>query len=116
MNKFILSCIVLLLGGPIAQAGDAPVSTGACVACHGSNGVSSNPEWPNLAGQKAGYLARQLRAFRDGTRSNPAMTQFVSNLSDADIEQIAAWYAGQAAPTSGARSAAHSVRSNPSGA
>lgn len=95
MNKVILGCIVLLCNVSAALAGDAPAKAQACVACHGDKGVSSNPEWPNLAGQKAGYLAIQLTAFRDGTRSNPAMAPFVAGLSDADIKELAAFYASQ---------------------
>jgi cytochrome c553 len=100
MNKLMFGCIVLLFNASAALAADAPAKAQACVACHGKTGVSSNPEWPNLAGQKAGYLAAQLTAFRDGTRSNPAMAPFVASLSDADISQLAAFYASQAAVTS----------------
>jgi cytochrome c553 len=100
MNKLILGFIVLLFNASAALAADAPAKAQACVACHGKTGVSSNPEWPNLAGQKAGYLAAQLTAFRDGTRSNPAMAPFVAGLSDADISQLAAFYASQPAATS----------------
>lgn len=100
MNKLILACIVLLFHVSSVLAADAPAKAQTCVACHGAKGVSSNPEWPNLAGQKAGYLAAQLTAFRDGKRANPAMKPFVAGLSDADINQLAAFYASQAAPTS----------------
>lgn len=95
MKKIIVGLVVLLINISAAHAGDAPAAAQACMACHGKNGVSSNPEWPNLAGQKAGYLVRQLQAFRDGERSNPAMAPFVNNLSDKDIEVLAAFYAGQ---------------------
>lgn len=77
-----------------AQA-EAPAQAQACVACHGSNGVSSNPAWPNLAGQHETYLAQQLFAMRSGERSNPLMTPFVRNLSDEDIQVLAAWYSAQ---------------------
>ena len=100
MNKLMLSCFVLLINVSAAYAADAPASAQACVACHGQNGNSSNPEWPNLAGQKAGYLATQLKAFRDGTRSNPAMAPFVAKLSDGDIAELAAYYANKKATTS----------------
>jgi cytochrome c553 len=72
-----------------------PASAQACVACHGKTGVSSSPEWPNLAGQHAAYLAIQLHAFKQGSRSNAAMAPFVAALSDADINALAAYYAAQ---------------------
>jgi cytochrome c553 len=49
--------------------------------------------WPNLAGQKEGYLALQIKAFRDGTRKNPMMSPMAAGLSDADIDNLAAYYA-----------------------
>jgi cytochrome c553 len=48
--------------------------------------------WPNLAGQQPGYLVKQLRAFRDGTRSDPMMTPMATPLSDDDIANLAAYY------------------------
>jgi len=49
--------------------------------------------WPNLAGQKAGYLVLQMKAFRDGTRNNPMMSPMAAGLSDDDIANIAAYFA-----------------------
>jgi cytochrome c553 len=74
-----------------AEAGKAKSAT--CVACHGANGVSNNDLWPNLAGQKAGYLAKQMRDFRDGKRNDPLMSAMAKPLSDADIDNLAAYYA-----------------------
>jgi cytochrome c553 len=78
-----------------AQAADIEVGkqkAQACAACHGADGKSPNELWPNLAGQKAGYLAKQLKAFRDGTRTDPMMTPFAKPLKDADIENLAAYF------------------------
>ena len=66
------------------------------MACHGQGGVSNNPQWPNLAGQKEGYLVAQISAFRDGQRSNPLMAPMVNGLSDAEIAALAAYYSSQA--------------------
>lgn len=68
---------------------------GVCLACHGVNGNSTNPEWPSLAGQGARYLAEQLALFRDGKRTNPVMRPLAMGLSDQDIEDLAAYYAAQ---------------------
>ncbi len=64
-----------------------------CSSCHGGNGISSMDMWPNLAGQKAAYLVKQMRAFRDGTRSDPVMEGMAKPLSDADIDDISAYFA-----------------------
>lgn len=48
--------------------------------------------WPNLAGQKAGYLVAQMKAFRDGQRPNPMMAPMAAPLSDDDIANLAAYY------------------------
>jgi len=63
-----------------------------CAGCHGPDGVSSNPIWPNLAGQKAAYTANQLKAYRDGTRSDPSMSGLAQPLTDAEIEALADYY------------------------
>ena len=76
-----------------AEAGQAKSVT--CVACHGTDGNSINPEWPNLAGQHPSYLAKQLRAFRDGQRENVLMSPMAMGLSDQDIEDLAAYFAAQ---------------------
>lgn len=66
-----------------------------CAGCHGDTGVAANPAWPNLAGQKANYLANTLKAFRAGLRKDPMMAGVVRGLSDADIANLAAYYAAQ---------------------
>lgn len=87
---FTASVSVHAAGDP--KAGEAKST--ACHACHGSDGVSINDMWPNLAGQKQGYLVKQITAFRDGTRQDPIMAIYVKNLSDEDIADIAAFYSG----------------------
>ena len=77
------------------SAGDAAAGkakSASCAACHGAAGISANDIWPNLAGQKAGYLMAQMKAFRDGQRSNPMMSPMAAPLSDADIDNLAAYY------------------------
>ena len=74
-----------------AQAGRT--KAGACATCHGERGLSTLPNAPNLAGQPAIYLAEQLRAYRSGRRTHEMMTVVAKQLSDADIDDLAAWYA-----------------------
>lgn len=87
---------MLIFSAPVmaadAAAGKAKAAT--CIACHGAEGVSVNPMWPNLAGQKDMYLVKQMKAFRDGTRNDPVMAPMAKGLSDADIDNLAAYYAG----------------------
>jgi cytochrome c553 len=76
-----------------AEAGTA--KAGVCSACHGMNGNSANPEWPNLAGQNAAYLREQLAAFKSRTRNNPVMQPIVDTLSEQDMADVAAYFSQQ---------------------
>lgn len=76
-----------------AEAGKNKAST--CVACHGTDGNSSVPNFPKLAGQGANYTIKQLHDMKDGARNVPEMAAFLPALSDQDIEDIAAYYAAQ---------------------
>lgn len=75
----------------------APVNAEACKACHGRQGISLNPTFPNLAGQKAGYLENQLKAFRAKDRKNDFMNAIAGQLSDTDIHQLALYWSSQPA-------------------
>jgi len=65
----------------------------ACQTCHGLDGIAKLPDAPNLAGQPATYLARELRAYRSGARRSEVMAVAAKPLSDADIADLAAYYA-----------------------
>jgi cytochrome c553 len=64
----------------------------ACVACHGTDGNSVDPQYPRLAGQYADYLAQALHEYKNGERNNPIMKGFAATLSDQDIEDISAYF------------------------
>ncbi len=66
-----------------------------CLGCHGPKGKSSNAQWPNLAAQQSTYTVNQLNAFKTGTRNNPMMQSMAANLSDEDINNLAAYYFSQ---------------------
>ena len=66
-----------------------------CMACHGPDGNSLNPEWPSLAGQHASYIAAQLAAFKSGARQNPLMTPMAIGLTEQDMLDLAAYYEAQ---------------------
>ncbi|SEM98530.1 Cytochrome c553 [Luteibacter sp. UNCMF331Sha3.1] len=63
-----------------------------CVACHGQDGNSVDPQYPRLAGQYADYLAQALHEYKTGQRGNPVMKGFAATLSDQDITDISAYF------------------------
>ena len=73
-----------------AEAGKSKAIT--CTACHGPEGNSANPLWPNIAGQGAAYLVAQLKAYKDGTRKDPLMTSQAMLLSDQDMADLAVYF------------------------
>lgn len=88
---------LVVLGATGANAGnpDAGKTKAAiCAGCHGQNGISAIPNYPNLKGQKEQYLVKALRAYRDGQRSDPAMSPMAKPLSDRDIDDLAAYFSG----------------------
>ncbi len=85
-----------LLGtAPANAAGDRDAGLAKatqCQTCHGRQGMATMPGVPNLAGQSDVYLAAQLKAFREGVRNNEQMSIIAKSLSDADIENLAAYF------------------------
>lgn len=79
-------------GGTGAEPGPAA----ACEGCHGAEGLGIG-NFPPLAGKTENYLAAQLRDFRSGARKNPMMNTIAQPLSDAEIAELAAYYASLAA-------------------
>ncbi len=92
-------------GLPVHAAGVAPAGqakSAACAACHGADGNSPAPNFPKLAGQGAAYIEQQLRAFKSGVRPDPTMNGIAAALSDQDMADLAAYYAGQKRALAGA--------------
>ena len=84
-----------------AIAGDAAAGKAAsvtCAACHGADGVSISDQFPNLAGQVPGYIAAQLAKYKSGARVDAVMAGMVAALSDDDMANLDAYYAGLEAP------------------
>jgi cytochrome c553 len=110
MLRIASSMAVALLAAPVVAADPEAGGEMAqqCAGCHGEAGVSVAGEIPNLAAQKAQYLEAQLKAFREGTRTNPLMNAIAAQLEDAEIENLAAHFAalpGAAPEAAGAMSA-----------
>ncbi|CEG55660.1 c-type cytochrome [Legionella fallonii] len=89
---FILCSPLLVYGQDAPSPGQN--KTQVCAACHGPQGISANPEWPNLAGQNEKYFIKQLNDIKQGTqRKSPTMTALIATLSPQDIAELAAFYA-----------------------
>ncbi|MBS0569895.1 MAG: cytochrome c4 [Proteobacteria bacterium] len=76
-----------------AAAGQAKTAT--CAACHGMDGNSPSAQYPKLAGQQASYIVSQLERFKSGKRANPIMLGFAAPLSEQDMRDIGAYFAGK---------------------
>ncbi|HEY0482992.1 MAG TPA: cytochrome P460 family protein [Kofleriaceae bacterium] len=97
---WFVGVLTISSGLPIAAHAGGDANAGkdksvACAACH----ISGNPasETPHLAGQRPTYIAKQLKAFKAEDRKNPLMNAVSKQLSDADVDDIAAYWASQAA-------------------
>ena len=93
----VISALTLAASANVAFAGDAAAGkakSASCAGCHGANGMSAVPTYPNLAGQKSAYVVKQLKAFKDGSRKDPTMNAMAAPLTDADMENLAAYYEG----------------------
>jgi cytochrome c553 len=100
MDIRTLACALLLAFAPAAFAASGDASVGKkkstpCAACHGADGVSPSPEFPNLAGQYADYLESAMKHYKNGKRKNPIMAEQVKNLSTKDMMDLAAYFASQ---------------------
>ena len=95
VGRLALAAVVGVIARPVhaqSTAPPAPAAVEACKACHGPQGVSRNPTFPNLAGQKADYLEAQLKAFKAKDRKNDFMNAIAGQLSDDDIHNFAHYW------------------------
>lgn len=97
MKKWTLAAALVCVwfASPVTANGDAAAGkakAAVCGACHGADGKAIQPAYPNLAGQHASYIAKQLNEYRDGGRVNVLMSGQAANLSDVDIQDLSAYY------------------------
>ena len=102
LRLLALSALTVVVGTAAAQnaARGQRIAGQVCAACHAADGNSVAPANPKIAGQFAEYLQKQLGDFKaqpgkKPARENPIMTPMAANLSDDDIQSVAAYYAGQ---------------------
>ncbi|NMP16970.1 MULTISPECIES: c-type cytochrome [unclassified Thalassotalea] len=96
MKKLTLALAASVVLAAPAMAADVEAGkakAAVCAACHGAEGISAVPMYPNLAGQKEAYIAKQLKDFKSGTRKDPVMAPMAMPLTDADIANLSAYYA-----------------------
>lgn len=82
----------------LAAAGDPEAGfkkSTPCQACHGPKGISVSPEFPNLAGQNEDYIVASLHHYKNGKRKNPIMVGQAANLTERDIQDLAAYFSEQ---------------------
>jgi cytochrome c553 len=99
-NRLAALLLTTLAGLPLAASAAGNAEAGAqkslvCGACHGVDGNSINPEWPNLAGQHESYIVKQLGLFKQGIRNNVIMMPNAMLLTDEDMADLAAYFAKQ---------------------
>jgi cytochrome c553 len=90
-----LAAVFLGWSGHTFAAGDPAAGqqkSAPCQACHGADGNSPNPQFPRLAGQYPDYLVQALTDYQKGGRKNPIMAPFAANLSQQDMEDLAAYF------------------------
>ena len=96
--KLLIAISLTLLGSTAFAAGDVAAGKAqstVCAACHGANGVSIIPNYPNLAGQKEAYIVAQLKAFKSGERkgaNSAIMAPMAAGLSDQAMADLAAFF------------------------
>lgn len=97
MKKGLITAL-LLCTPMFSLAGDAAAGktkSAPCVLCHGADGISASPMYPNLKGQKEAYLISSMKAYKASQRQGglaAVMKSQVANLSEADIADLAAYY------------------------
>src|SRR5207342_372589 len=95
-----------VVAGPALAADDIEAKVQMCVACHGQNGVPTDPKTiPIIAGQQQSYLVKQLHDYRSGDRDNPIMSPIAKELAQEDLRKIAAYFAAKSWPAQSAAAA-----------
>ncbi|MBS0493809.1 MAG: cytochrome c [Proteobacteria bacterium] len=92
----VFSCASVLAADNTALLKAKELSATLCFTCHGTDGISPEDLYPNLRGQNAAYLEKQLKAYRDGSRVDPVMNSMASSLDDAVIHELAKYYSNGA--------------------
>ncbi len=90
----VVAAAVMSMSSLVQADGKAAYAAGACAGCHGANGKSAIPTYPNLAGQNAAYIVKQLKDFQSGARKDPTMSAMAAMAAGKE-QAIADWLAKQ---------------------
>ena len=94
-NSFLILSLLCAVLITLDASADGKAKAQVCGACHGTDGNSTTPIWPSLAGQNATYTILQIQSFQSRRRDDPAMSAMADTLVDADVAKIPAYYAAQ---------------------
>ena len=96
MTRIVFALLALLLAMPaLADATAGEKKSASCTTCHGNDGNSAAAAYPNLAGQTAPYLYKQLKDFKEGRRKSVVMSPMVGFMSDQDMQDLADYFSIQ---------------------
>ena len=94
LSSIVLTTMLAFSGQALAgdaAAGQSAFAAKGCIGCHGAGGVSVVPAYPSLKGRNEAFVQENLTNFRSGKRQNPTMNAMAAGLSDADIQNLAAY-------------------------
>ena len=94
MNKLLVLCVAILLSGfsVAADMASGKALSAQCSTCHGKDGLSRDPETPNLAGLSSLYIEKALVDYKKGSRHDRRMSLIAQSLTKPQIKDLAAWY------------------------
>ena len=94
MYRSVITCLVFCLGSVsyAADMANGKALSAQCSACHGKDGLSRDPETPNLAGLSSLYIEKALVDYKKGFRQDRRMSLMAQGLSKSQIKDLAAWY------------------------
>ena len=95
MNKILLLCVAIVVssGSFAADMANGKALSAQCSACHGKDGLSKDPEAPNLAGLSSLYIEKALVDYQKGARHDRRMSLIAQSLTKPQIKDLSAWYA-----------------------
>jgi cytochrome c553 len=96
--KFWFNLILLFMISSLAWT--TPKQIGLCSSCHGQNGIAIQKNWPNLNGQSAQYILKQLQDYQSDKRIAPLMQPYAKMLTEQDMLELAQFYANLPSQTS----------------
>src|SRR5262245_21397513 len=110
-----MAAAALALAGAVSAANPKAGESNAavCFTCHGPGGNSTNPAVPSIAGQPAQFISTSLYMFREGNRKDPQMSPMAANLSNTEMNDLAAYFSEQKPAPSAHRASADNAQAGP---